>query len=494
MNKFLPFMVLLFASSSIQAQTFQAFIDRVNSAPQAQREAIVDSFVTAAPAFPYTEQDTLVHYIYRGSASRVNVPSDANSWDANAFPMIRLSTTTLWYHTRTFEADARLDYKFVLNGSTWILDPRNPHQVSGGFGPNSELRMPAYAPPLEVLYYPNIPHGALRDTSFFSASLGNARTIRVYTPPDYTSSSERYPVILFHDGLEFITLAQANNVIDYLISQKRIKPVIAVFVPPVNRREEYATSLQNQFTTFIVTEVMPWVDRRYRTLTDPASRAALGASDGGNISLWLGYKHPEVFGNVAALSSNVESNVSSGFQSSPTLNLKFYLDMGTYDISVLITRMNSFLPILQAKGYTFQYLEFHDGHSWGNWRSHIDNALEIFFPNVTVSVDEKETSSPGAYQLRQNYPNPFSVGRSSGNSATTIRYDLSQREAVRISVYNVAGQLVATLVDQRQGVGAYSAVWDGRNAEGALQAGGVYFYRLQIGGRIVETRKMVLLR
>jgi hypothetical protein len=95
-------MVLLFVSSSMHAQTFQAFIDRVNAAPQAQREAIVDSFMAATPAFPYTEQDTLAHYIYRGSANRVNVPGDANGWDANAFPVSIFSTITLRHHNHTF--------------------------------------------------------------------------------------------------------------------------------------------------------------------------------------------------------------------------------------------------------------------------------------------------------------------------------------------------------------------------------------------------------
>ena len=88
----------------------------------------------------------------------------------------------LGYASRKFETDARLDCKFILNGSNWILDPRNPHQVTGGSGPNSELRMPAYVPSPEILYYPAIPHGTVTDTLIASDTLKNSRHVRVYTP------------------------------------------------------------------------------------------------------------------------------------------------------------------------------------------------------------------------------------------------------------------------------------------------------------------------
>ncbi|NUO79954.1 T9SS type A sorting domain-containing protein [candidate division KSB1 bacterium] len=481
---------LLLCAVSLHAQTFQAFVTRVNNAPAQQRSAIIDSFLNAAGTFPYREQDTLCHFIYRGNVNRVNVPGDANGWNGNAFPMTRLATTDFFYHTHTFEADARLDYKFSVNGSgNWILDPRNPYQVSGGFGPNSELRMPGYVPAPEIESHSNIPHGALRDTSFFSTNLNNSRTIRVYTPPFYNTTTARYPVVLFHDGLEFISLAKANNVLDYLIAQQRLDPVIAVFVPPYNptvRHQEYATTLQNQFTAFIAQEVMPWVDRRYRTRTDAASRAVLGSSDGGNISLWLGYAHPEIFGNVAALSSNAESNVISGYQNSPRLNLKLYLDMGTYDLAILIARLNALLPILTAKGYTFQYLEWHEGHSWGNWRAHLDNALEYFFPGPALRVAEG-SHPPQNFKIAQSHPNPF-------QHSTMIKYEVERPVRVQISIYNLLGQLVAILADQNQTPGNYTVVWNGENARGQPQPSGIYFYRVQYDGRTAATRRIVLMR
>jgi enterochelin esterase-like enzyme len=62
------------------------------------------------------------------------------------------------------------------------------------------------------------------------------------------------------------------------------------------------------------------------------------------------------------------------------LDVKLYLDLGTYDIPMLIPLVRDFIPILQAGGYTYRYQEYHEGHSWGSWRTHIDDALEMFFP------------------------------------------------------------------------------------------------------------------
>jgi enterochelin esterase family protein len=479
------FFLLVISATLSYGQNFQNFILRVEQAPETLRGTLVDSFMIAVPQFPLIEGSTTVHFLYRGSATSASVPGDANGWSTSAFPMTRLSTTDLWYHTRTFESDARLDYKFVLNGNTWILDPRNPYTVSGGFGPNSELRMPAYITAPEIQYYPSIPHGALRDTTFFSTNLGNARTIRIYTPPGYESSSDSFGVMLFHDGLEYVTLAQANNVIDYLISQNRIKPIIGVFVPPVNRTAEYAGNQMTQFTNFIVNELMPYIDARYRTRRNPSARGTLGASNGGNIALWLAYTHSNTFGNVAAQSSNIISSISTGFQNSPRLSLKLYLDLGTYDIAQLIPLVRSFIPILQSKGYVYRYEEYHEGHSWGNWRAHIDNALEMFFPASPTRVKDVETK-PLTPALEQNYPNPF-------NPTTKILFSIpegtsSQSRTVSLQVFDILGREVATLVNGALSSGEHAVTFSTDNLPS-----GTYFYRMTVGGTTI-TKRMLLLR
>jgi hypothetical protein len=88
---------------------------------------------------------------------------------------------------------------------------------------------------------------------------------------------------------------------------------------------------------------------------------------------------------------------------------------------------------------------------------------------------------PAAFSLSQNYPNPF-------NPATSFSYDLPKASHVRLEVFNVLGQKVATLVDAMQSAGVYNAEWDA-----SAHASGVYFYRLN-AGNFTETRKMLLLK
>ena len=92
---------------------------------------------------------------------------------------------------------------------------------------------------------------------------------------------------------------------------------------------------------------------------------------------------------------------------------------------------------------------------------------------------------PSEVALGQNYPNPF-------NPSTLIPYQLAATSPVRLEVFNVLGQRVATLVDGEQGVGSYVARWDGTDAAGGAAASGLYFYRLTVAGAH-WTGKMVLL-
>jgi len=487
MKKIYLFFFILFSGSQLFSQTFSTFIARLNQLPESQRTAVVDSFMSTVMAFPFIEQDTLAHFIYLGSASRVTMAGDANAWNATTSPLTKSSGTNFWYRTEVYEHDARLDYKFVINGSNWILDPRNPNIVTGGYGPNSELRMPAYQMPPEIAYYPMIPHGTLKDTTMHSVNMVNSRKIRVYLPPDYTNSTVRYPLLLVHDGLDYITLANATNIIDYLIHQQQIEPLIAVFVPPVDRTAEYAGNLQAKFTKFIIEEIIPWTDARFRTNPIPEKRAVLGESNGGNISLWLALNHPEIFGNVAAQSSNIQGSIYAGFQNNPCMNIKMYLDLGTYDIPLLIPLVRNFIPILEAKGYTYKYHEYHEGHSWGFWRAHIDDVLCMFFPCQASSIKFNEQQTAKKFDLMQNYPNPF-------NGETKIRFHCQDDDLVALYIYNINGQLIRELADTVKVTGTQTITWDGKDTYGTPQSSGLYLCQLIVQNKVIAWQRMVLLR
>lgn len=117
-----------------------------------------------------------------------------------------------------------------------------------------------------------------------------------------------------------------------------------------------------------------------------------------------------------------------------------------------------------------------------------------------MALVRSEVQLPAEHRLLQNYPNPF-------NPTTDIRYQISdvrynkQGEAGKMTprttlkVYNILGQEIRALVDEPQGPGCYSIVWDGRNERGNEVPGGVYFYTLSVNsGQWSETRRMVLLK
>jgi 5'-nucleotidase/UDP-sugar diphosphatase len=110
----------------------------------------------------------------------------------------------------------------------------------------------------------------------------------------------------------------------------------------------------------------------------------------------------------------------------------------------------------------------------------------IGYPLAKISEDETGVSQPEDFQLLQNYPNPF-------NPQTDISYSLPENSHVKLTVYNLLGQTVKTLVDEYQSAGSKEVTWDGRNERGESVASGIYLYRLE-AGKYTETKKMSLLK
>jgi len=123
----------------------------------------------------------------------------------------------------------------------------------------------------------------------------------------------------------------------------------------------------------------------------------------------------------------------------------------------------------------------------GNIRPHsVDEfvdigAIESPYSRVLVGMGEFNYQSPIVFRLFQNYPNPF-------NPVTTISYQLPVTSSVDLSIYNLLGQKVATLVDKRQQAGIHQVEWDA-----TVFSSGVYYYRIE-AGNFVETRKMIYLK
>jgi hypothetical protein len=121
-----------------------------------------------------------------------------------------------------------------------------------------------------------------------------------------------------------------------------------------------------------------------------------------------------------------------------------------------------------------------------NASSSLFSDSEMEFNDPTLDVKTPTANSIYSFHLAQNYPNPF-------NPTTTINYELSKWQQVSLSIFNINGQLVRTLVNAQQGPGNYSIIWDGLNENGHHVSSGIYFYKLSTEKETL-TKRMLLLK
>jgi enterochelin esterase family protein len=485
-KKLLFILAICFNPAFIFSQTgFRSFIARVNSLkdnPQAQT-AVVDSFMNYAKTkgIPFVEGST-ANFLYRGTASGVSVAGDFNDWNGAVNILTKLSNTDLYYFSRSFEENARLDYKFVLNGSNWILDPLNPHQVAGGYGMNSELAMPGYVQPWEIQFKSLVKHGKVESRSVYSVKTSSAYQLKIYLPPGYNSeNAEEYPSVYFQDGLDYINLGSSVNVIDNLLDSGKIVPLIAVFVQPNDRNVEYTGNKRVQYTDFFCHELVQFIDSLYKTIRISKDRLVLGDSYGGNISALIAFNHPELFGNCALHSGAFQPNnyeAASLISSKPLEPIKLFSVWGSYE--GLYQFWRPFKDSLMQKGYELKWAEYPEGHSWGLWRATLDDMLKYFYPAQGTPVESRSLRSSG-FSLAQNYPNPF-------NPSTTISFTIPAAGRYALRIYNIMGREVALLSEGEFSEGAHRLNFNARDLPS-----GVYVYRLE-GKNVFIARKMALLK
>lgn len=360
---------------------FSELIESVLEADSAEQYTIVEDFIDSLQ-FPFIEHDTTVYFLYSGNATSVSVAGDFTNWNPSGRSFTKLRDTELWYRREAFESDARLDYKIVVNSSNWILDPKNPNRIGGGFGFNSELAMPNYVQPWEIQQKEGIEKGTVTQVSLSSLATGENYKVHVYLPPGYNESI-KYPVAYFQDGEDYISLAKATTVIDNLIDSAKMQPLIAVFVVPTDRNYEYAFEGRFEYTEFFVSELVPYVDSNYSTKQESNSRAVIGDSYGGNISAIIAFQNPDVFGNCGIHSGafrqfnfHTNSIVMDGMKK----DIRVASIWGTYEGSVLPSNMRKVRDYLIDNDYEVIWKELPEGHSWGLWRATLDDMLVFFFP------------------------------------------------------------------------------------------------------------------
>lgn len=352
---------------------------------QTRLDALWDDW-QAAGQVPYVE-GTTVAFLYRGEALTVEWRGDFNGWLVNgALVGQNLSDTDLWIAVAEFPGSARLDYKIVVNGGTWLLDPANPHQQWSGDGPNSELRMPNSIPSEWTERREGVPQGMLSNPVTLVATVsGYALTAQVYTPANY-AELDNLPVIYVLDGQDYADerLGAMLIILDNLIAEGRIEPVIAVFVdirpvldgPQNVRIQAYtdSTVLAVNLSTLAAT-----LDREYATDARPERRLIVGNSLAGQAALFTAVQSLDdlpSFGLVGVQSPSFDDTLLDLYRQDMTRPLNIWMSAGTPEWDIDITPLRT---VIERRGYQLTTVQVNEGHSWGNWRGLLDDMLIHFF-------------------------------------------------------------------------------------------------------------------
>src|SRR5512143_2575176 len=187
-------------------------------------------------AYPVFETESTVVLLYRGDAEGVGIVGDMTDW-IDEVPFQRIPGTDLFWFRGVYEPDARLEYVLMVSGEgVPIADPLNPCAVNG-FVLNSELAMPRYRRhPVFAPYIDGRKGGyeLVQEHTIPAGVLPYPHTVHIYTPPGYTRGGNHYPCVYFQDGRDYIEYGITPCILQTLIEEGEIGPVIGVFVTPPN--------------------------------------------------------------------------------------------------------------------------------------------------------------------------------------------------------------------------------------------------------------------
>ncbi len=362
--------------------------------------AAVDAFL-AAHEFPLVEGST-VTFVYRGEADAVYL----QHWIyglPSAQPFVRLEGTDLWWLSLELPEGSRVEYKLCVEQGEYkrlIQDPLNSHRARDPYGTNSVVHGAGHAVPDWVEPDPEARPGAVEEHRLVSHVLRDARRLQVYLPARFRRS-RRYPLLIAHDGEDYLRFAALRTVLDNLIHRLEIPPLIAALTQPQDRLQEYADDQRH--ARFLVEELVPLLEQRYPLLATPSARGIMGASFGAVAALAAAWRHPGFFGNLLLQSGSFAFTDIGGHDRGPAFDpvVKFvnafranpgrpaervFMSCGAYESLIYYNR--SLQPVLQATGMAVRYSEARDGHNWENWRDRLREGLSWLFPGPLWLVYE----------------------------------------------------------------------------------------------------------
>jgi len=252
-----------------------------------------------------------------------------------------------------------------------------------------------------------VPHGTVTRRWYDSPGLGMQRRITVYTPVGYETSKENYPVLyLLHgaggDEEAWIALGRLTQVMDNLIAQGKVKPMIVV-MPNGNAIQEAApgeSSLGYYQPSFMIpktmdgtyeetfTDIIKFVEGSYRVKKEKSARAIAGLSMGGYHSLHISRYYPNTFDYIGLFSAaiipnaKVQSKVYENIDKTLEIQMKngyklYWIGCGKTDF--LYKNVTDYRAKLDGMGMKYTYVESEGGHTWTNWRVYLSQFAPQLF-------------------------------------------------------------------------------------------------------------------
>ena len=361
----------------------------------------IDAFL-GKRKFPIVE-GSAVTFVWQGEADGVSLRHWVYGLESSN-SLLRVPGTDIFYLTLEIPPFSRVEYKYEVHrggGSQWIEDPRNPNRARDPFGANSVLQSEGYEEPGWTQFNEVSRPGTLDSFLFDSPATKKRRTAHLYLPARFRRSRQ-YPLLVVHDGADYLKYAQMKIVLDNLIERLEIPDVIVAFTDSSDRLREYAND--EGHAKYITEELVPDLSKRFPLFDRPQSRCLMGASFGAVAAFSTAYRYPGFWGRLLLQSGSFAFTdigkrnrrgplfdrvveFMNRYRAEPkAVSERVFVSCGVYES--LIYENRSMVPLFDATGMQIRFSEARDGHNWENWRDRLREGLSWLFPGPLMFVYE----------------------------------------------------------------------------------------------------------